>query len=208
VKQSDWTWYATGPGIGIQTNSGRLVIPCDNKVAKTIAHQSHVIYSDDHGKTWKLGGVVGPRPACNESQIVELSDGALLLNMRSYRGNNRRLIARSTDGGTSFSPPVEDPALIEPVCQGSVIRFSPDKPWVLFSNPASNKREKLTIRLSEDDAKTWKHSKLLHTGPSAYSCLGVLNDGTIVCLYERGDKDAYETITLARFDLDWLRTSP
>src|SRR5262245_44708945 len=33
VKRPDWTWYATGPGIGIQTSAGRLVIPCDNKVA-------------------------------------------------------------------------------------------------------------------------------------------------------------------------------
>ena len=27
VKQADWTWYATGPGVGIQTRTGRLVIP-------------------------------------------------------------------------------------------------------------------------------------------------------------------------------------
>ena len=46
--------------------------------------QSHVFCSDDAGKTWKLGGVVGPH--CNESQVVELANGTLLLNMRSYRG--------------------------------------------------------------------------------------------------------------------------
>src|SRR5262245_58292726 len=28
VKKPDWTWYATGPGVGIQTRGGRLVIPC------------------------------------------------------------------------------------------------------------------------------------------------------------------------------------
>ena len=83
VKKSDWTWYATGPGVGIQLKSGRLVIPCDNYVAGSKVRQSHVIYSDDGGKTWKLGGVVGPQ--CNESQIVELRDGSLLLNMRGYR---------------------------------------------------------------------------------------------------------------------------
>jgi hypothetical protein len=36
----------------------------------------------------------------------------------------------------------------------------------------------------------------------------VLPDGTIACLYERGDKNAYETITLARFSLDWLTDAP
>jgi sialidase-1 len=63
VKKSGWTWYATGPGVGIQLRSGRLVVPCDNQVAGSKVQQSHIIYSDDGGKTWKLGGVVGPQCA-------------------------------------------------------------------------------------------------------------------------------------------------
>lgn len=202
VKQPDWTWFATGPGVGIQTKFGRLVIPCDNKVAKTKARQSHVIYSDDKGETWKLGGVVGPN--CNESQIAELPDGSLLLNMRSYEANKRRLIAKSTDGGLTFSKPVEDQALIEPVCQASLIRYAADEPLLLFSNPASTKREKMTVRLSRDGGKTWPVARQLHAGPAAYSCLTVLPDKTIGCLYERGEKTPYEEISLARFPLTWL----
>jgi hypothetical protein len=41
-------------------------------------------------------------------------------------------------------------------------------------------------------------------GPSAYSDLAVLPDGTICCLYEAGKEGPYETITLARFPLEWL----
>ncbi len=210
VKVPDWTWYATGPGVGIQTNSGRLVIPCDNKVAGTKARQSHVIYSDDHGATWKLGGVVGPD--CNESQIVELADGRLMLNMRTYMANNRRLVATSSDGGLTFTKPVEDPTLIEPVCQASILRFSGlragEKSVVLFSNPASTKREKLTVRASYDECKTWPATRVLHDGPAAYSCLTVLPDGTIGCLYERGEKSPYETITFARFPIGAIREEP
>lgn len=201
VKLKEWTWYATGPGVGIQMANGRLVIPCDNKVAGTKARQSHVIYSDDRGETWKLGGVVGPN--CNECQVVERADGSLLLNMRSYQANKRRLLATSNDGGMTWSNAVEDPALIEPVCQASLIR-SPG--GLLFSNPASTKREKLTVRLSRDDGKTWPVSRLLHQGPAAYSCLTVLPDGMIGCLYECGQKGSYEKITLARFPLSWLAT--
>jgi sialidase-1 len=200
VKRSEWTWYATGPGVGIQLQSGRLVIPCDNKVAGSKARQSHVIYSDDQGLSWQLGGVVGPN--CNESQVVERADGSLLLNMRSFEANNRRLVATSKDGGLTWSPPVEDPVLIEPVCQASILRL-PTRA-LLFSNPASTRREKMTVRLSTDDGQTWPVAKLLHEGPAAYSCLTILPDGTIGCLYERGDKHAYETITLARFPLSWL----
>lgn len=203
TKKADWTWYATGPGVGIQTKDGRLVIPCDNKVAVTKGRQAHAIYSDDHGATWKLGGVAGPN--CNECQVVELSDGRLLLNMRTYRANNRRLISYSSDKGESWTSPVEDQTLIEPVCQGSIIRGPGSTSQFVFSNPASLKREKMTVRLSNDDCRSWSVSRELHAGPAAYSCLTVLPDGSLGCLYERGTKDAYETITFARFSLAWLR---
>ncbi len=203
VKQPDWTWYATGPGVGIQLKSGRLIIPCDNKVAATKTRQSHVIYSDDRGSTWKLGGVIGPN--CNESQVIERADGSLLINMRSYESNHLRLVSSSTDGGLSWTKRVEEPTLIEPVCQASMLRLPGEGSRVIFSNPASLKRENLTVRLSLDDGRSWPTSRVLHAGPAAYSCLTVLQDGTIGCLYERGDKQPYETITLARFPMKWLQ---
>ncbi len=211
VKRADWTWYATGPGVGVQLRDGpqrgRLIVPCDNKVAGSKVRQSHVIYSDDHGATWKLGGVVGPN--CNESQAVELKDGRLMLNMRSYQANRRRLVATSKDGGLTFTAPKEDATLIEPVCQASILRYAGEggdkgKSYVLFSNPASTKREKLTVRASDDEGQTWAIQRLLHAGPAAYSCLTVLPDGMIGCIYERGEKDPYQTITFARFPFSWL----
>ncbi len=202
VKKTEWTWYATGPGVGIQLKSGRLLIPCDSKSDNGKVRESHVIYSDDSGKSWKLGGVVGPQ--CNESQAVELTDGTVMLNMRTYQANNRRQVAISKDGGETFTKPVEDAALIEPVCQGSILRLPGPHGGILFANPASTKREKLTVKLSRDEGKTWAHARQLHAGPAAYSCLTVFPNGEIGCLYERGDKTPYETITFARFPRDWL----
>jgi sialidase-1 len=201
VKRPDWTWYATGPGVGIQLRSGRLVVPCDHQVAGSKEQRSHVVLSDDGGRTWRLGCVVGPR--CNESQAVELQDGRLLLNIRSYRGNHRRLVATSKDGGQTFSEPVEDRELIEPVCQASILRHPGVPGGVLFANPASTKRERMTVRFSRDGGKTWPHARVLHAGPAAYSCLAVLPDGAVACLYERGDKSPYETITLVRLPPGW-----
>ena len=57
----------------------------------------------------------------------------------------------------------------------------------------------MTVRLSEDEGKTWPVSKVLWPGPAAYSCLAVLPNGDIACLFEAGEKQAYERITLARF---------
>ncbi len=62
----------------------------------------------------------------------------------------------------------------------------------------------MTVRLSYDEGKTWPVGKLLHRGPSAYSCLAALPGGDIACLYEMGENHAYEKIAFVRFTLGWL----
>ncbi|HUT35951.1 MAG TPA: sialidase family protein [Planctomycetota bacterium] len=209
TRKPHWRWYATGPGVGIQLKSGRMVIPCDNSDhsdPKKHPYGSHVIYSDDHGATWKLGGTITDK--VNECQVAELADGTLMMNMRSYAGKHRRAVSTSNDGGLTWAPPALDEALVEPVCQASFLRYTlaetHGKNRLLFSNPASASRVNMTVRLSYDEGRTWPVAKTINPGPSAYSCLTVLPDMTIGCLYERGDRGAYEKITFARFPLDWL----
>ena len=205
VKPPHWTWYATGPGAGIQTergpHAGRLIAPCDHIEAVTQRYYSHVIYSDDHGATWQLGGVT-PRDQVNECQVVELSDGRLMLNMRNYDPAMRtRQVALSVDGGETWQDQHPNETLIEPICQASLRRYA----WgtLLFSNPASSTaRERMTVRASLDDGATWPGQVLLHAGPSAYSDLAVLPDGSIACLYEAGEQNPYERIMLARFGIE------
>lgn len=207
VSEPNWTWYATGPGCGMQTKSGRLIIPCDHRVAGTRERGSHVFYSDDHGATWKLGGRVAPDT--NECQIAELSNGTLMLNMRSYHGKNRRAISTSRNGGTTWSKLILDDELIEPVCQAGFLHFSEQgKHLLLFSNPASTARERMTLRLSADDGETWPSARRLHDGPAAYSCLTALSNGSVGCLYEMGDRSPYERIRFASFSIAWLRSAP
>lgn len=208
VKAPDWTWFATGPGVAIQLAGGRLLVPCDHYLAGTKAARSHVIFSDDHGATWRPGGVVGG--GVNECQVAERADGTLLLNMRNEppRPGEGRAISTSRDGGRSWSEPIRDPALLEPGCQASLIRLADrrehEQDRLLFSNPAGTRRERMTVRLSDDGGKTWPVARVVHAGPAAYSCLAVLPDGSIACLYERGEAHPYERITFARFALWWL----
>jgi sialidase-1 len=218
TKKSSWGWYATGPGVGIQLrygpHKGRMVIPCDHSYTihtdqgDSVKRGDHIIYSDDHGLSWHLGGVITPK--VNECQVVEVADGngTLLMNMRSYFGSHTRTQSTSYDGGASWTAPVEIPELVEPVCQASIIRYSwpgKNKPGSLFFlNPASSaKRHNMAIRISYDEGKTWPFIRTLHAGPSAYSSLTVLRNNEIGCLYEAGEKKPYERIIFQRLKITY-----
>jgi len=136
------------------------------------------------------------------------ADGGLLLNMRNTVEANLRAQSVSHDGGQTWTAPEFLPELAEARCQGSLLRYHwPDGKVpgrLLFSNPAGLRRRDLTVRVSRTDGKTWPVSRTLHEGPAAYSCLSVLPDKTIGCLYECGRTHAYEKITFARFPLGWV----
>jgi len=174
-----------------------------------------VTISDDHGRTWTLAGRT-PQHQVNECEVVELADGRLMLNMRMQRirrnydrSQRARKVSISQDGGMTWGDVYSDPVLIEPICQASIRRAS----WpgevredaILFSNPAhEEERRNMTVRLSTDGGRSWSASRCLHPGPSAYSCLAVLQDGDVACLYEAGRVRPYELIVFTRFPLAWL----
>lgn len=209
LRKPHWGWYATGPGNAIQMThgeyAGRIVVPAnhsDTQSDKGHYYSSHVFFSDDGGRSWVLGGTAGP--ATNESTVAERADGSLLLNMRSYAGVNRRAVSVSSDGGVSWSAPVLDTALVEPVCQASMVRDdrldgTSTNARILFANPASTKRERLTLRVSTDDGRSWDKVILIYSGSSAYSSIAVLPDGRVGILFER---DAYQRISLRLLHVD------
>lgn len=221
VKQPDWGHHAFGPGIGIQLqrgpHAGRLLLPANFRRSfdKGQPSFSHVIFSDDHGETWRLGGVLGE--FTNECQIAEtIEDGrpGLLINMRNHWGrggvaekSGKRLVARSRDGGATWTAEQMDPGLPEPPCQASLFRYSfasadgHTKSILLFANPAGSSRQNLTVRLSRDEGKTWPGSKLLVPGSAAYSCLARLPDGRVGAIVETQN---YQKLQFAVFDLAWL----
>lgn len=209
VKKDDWTWYATGPCHGIQLkkgkNNGRLIIPCDHLKSGTKKYFSHIIYSDDNGLIWKLGGST-PQDQVNECTVAKLSDGRLMLNMRNYdRTVKTRKISFSKDGGLTWGNIFADTTLIEPICQGSLLRYSfadQGKSRLFFLNPADkNKRQNMTLRLSYTEGSEWVKSKVLYKGPSAYSDLTRMPNGNIGCLYEAGHKFPYEGIVFQEISL-------
>ena len=236
-SEYDWKVIATGPAHGIQLKTGRLLVPIWLSTGTGgHAHRPSVtstVYSDDHGKTWHCGDVAVPNTPewinPNETVIVELADGRVMLNVRSESLAHRRLITTSPDGAKGWSKPRFDDALLEPICMGSIARLTSQpasaKNRIVFVNPhnlaradgkaadgKSRDRKNVSVKLSYDEGQTWPVDKVLEAGYSAYSDITVLPDGTMLCLYERGhNTDAankkptsYAYLTLARFNVEWL----
>jgi sialidase-1 len=203
--------HEIGPGAGIQLQSGRLVVQV----------YDGIIYSDDHGQTWKQGGTAPGD--FNETQVVELVDGSLLF---SRRKSPNRVFLYSKDVGQTWSQPDPQPDLPDPDCQGSMIRFTREdqgytKNRLLFANPVSGAiaagsvvsdprgRFNVTVRMSYDEGKTWPVEKRILTGPGAYSSMAVFPDGSVGILFETGMQfgdyvDHYSKEVFARFTVDWL----
>jgi sialidase-1 len=159
-----WTVCATGPGHGTQLRSGRMIIPVwlsdgsgkEQGKGKRGHRPSIVslIYSDDHGKTWKRGSIVCRHGDVidtvkvvnpSETIAVELGDGRVMFNMRSESDCQRRLVAVSPDGVSGWTGHRWEKALLEPVCMASLIRY--DWPHngqpghILFANPDNLERK-------------------------------------------------------------------
>ena len=112
-------------------------------------------------------------------------------------GARRRAYAWSHDGGLSFPRTGYAEGLPEPICHASVLRFTGpathDRNRVLFSNPASaTRRERLTVRLSYDECRTWNAGKVVYEDHAAYSDLCVAPDLSICCLFDHGRGTGYD----------------
>lgn len=215
------TTIASGPGIGIQLtqgkHAGRILIPLNE--GPFGQWNIYVAYSDDGGATWQMGSnapgnfLQGTKTltssTVNEVQVVELSDGQVMLNARRWAGKPVRKFTTSADAGESWSSIQDASELQDPSCMGSIIRYpareKSETSYLLYSGPNStNQRKSGTIYLSKDDGKTWLVQRLLEPGTFAYSCLTVLPDGEIGCLYEADDT---KQIAFVRFPLEWILSS-
>lgn len=193
-----------GPGHGFQLENGTLVVP----IYLTTAHwaQSVVatIYSTDGGKTWKAGTKV-PNPGkfvkIHENMMVQLPNGKIMANMRTP-GTNFRSVSVTKGPNKPWKKPHLDKTLPDPINQASLARY--DEDTILFINTAdSSSRTHLTVRVSNDNGKTWAVSKEIYEDVAGYSDIDVGPDKTIYIFYE---KPQGKHIAFARFNMAWLKS--
>ncbi|CAG7626963.1 exo-alpha-sialidase [Paenibacillus allorhizosphaerae] len=191
-----WKVVATGPGHGIELRNGRLLAPV--WLANGPTDRNHgpsvvtTIYSDDKGVTWKTGEILydsAQVKSPGEPTAVELEDGSVMMNIRS--GLKMRSVSVSPDGISRWTPMKPDEALVDPSNFAGIARYSfqagSGHNRILFTNANdSAHRRNITLRMSEDDGKTWKYSRVIQPGQGAYSDVNVAPDKTIHLLYEQG----------------------
>lgn len=207
---------SSGQGIQLKYGpyAGRLIQQFSGWVATgsgtSTVTQAWSVYSDDHGQSWQVGSKVGSR--MDENKVVELSDGSILLNSRdNARSLGGRWIARSTDGGVSYSAPVADMNLVDGGTNAALFRLFPaaaqgsrEAKKLAFINPPhvyAEGRRNLTVKISCDDGVTWPGRRLLHAGASAYSTGTRLADGAFGVYYEVSSP---ADMRFAKFDDAWL----
>ena len=212
TKDNPWTarFAASGQGIQIQhgAHAGRLVQQYTIRTADGTV-QAVSVYSDDHGKTWQAGTPTGT--GMDENKIVELSNGSLMLNSRASDGSGFRKVARSTDGGQTWSEPASDKNLPDSVDNAQIIRAFPNaapsdpRAKVLLlshsPNPRPWSRDRGTISMSCDDGASWATGKVFNKNFVGYTTIAVQSDGSIGLLSEDGN---YGGIWYRNFTMNWL----
>ena len=199
-----------GSGNGIITSKGRIMFVAAMRTGEEWGGtmDNVLVYSDDQGKPWHTSPVA--RANGDESKVVELSDGTLLISSRNRAGGaNARTFVRSTDSGMTWSEPQTWPELTGNACNAALARYAPigsgkDQHLLLHTLPTSPTRDHLRLFLSEDEGKTWRYSRELCGGEAVYSELVILPDGSIGVISEEDDRPGFD-IYFTRVSLDWLR---
>ncbi len=196
-----WRCSVVGPGGGIETRDGRLVIP----VWMFEPYGVFAVFSTDRGRTWQRGQRV-PVISGDECQLVELHDGRLMIDIRQQSGP-RRWLSTSSDGGQTWSP-ARPGEKVTPVCCAIERYPAPvggeGGDWILWTGPKGPDRANLVVRISRDEGLTFPRERAVAPGLAAYSDLAVLRDGTVGVLWERGAERGYQFITFTRFNREWL----
>jgi sialidase-1 len=223
IKKPEWQLLLAGPGMGITLNDGTLVFAAQFKENIGVQaidggqYTSHstIVYSKDGGETWHMG--TGAKPNTTEAQVVQLTDGRLMLNMRDDLNRhvkdetNGRAVAITRDLGQMWEiHPSSNSALPEPNCMASLIAHDMivDGKWqqvLFFSNPNSKiKRVNMTIKASFDGGNNWPENSqiLLNSAQgNGYSCMTMVDDQTIGLIYEGVKELFFQKVPLKDFSL-------
>ena len=178
-------------GRGIQTKKGTLLHCLVN-----LQKGTHVFGSNDNGKTWFITET--PTSPGDESKIVELNDGSWMVNSRVNKLGYRYSHVSNDDGKTWISKKEE--SIIDPGCNGSLIRYSHGEKNLLLLTNINNKKERkeIVLRYSIDEGRSWSNPKIIYNGEAAYSSMTVMENGNLGLFFEMDNytKNVFTSISI------------
>ena len=233
MVKADWMKFlGVGPGVGITLQNGphkgRIVVPVytTNRTNHLNGSQSsRIIYSDDHGKTWHMGGGVNDNRTLHdgtvvdssnmnnyyaqntESSVVQLNNGQLKLFMRGLTGDLQ--VATSNDGGITWDNYVARYDVPDVYVQMAATHTVQDgKEYILLANANGPGRKNGYIRVArveEDGELTWLHHHLIQEGEYAYNSLQQIGPKEFGLLYEHHEAGGNPyTLSFKKFNWDYL----
>ena len=233
MVKADWMKFlGVGPGVGITLQNGphkgRIVVPVytTNRTHHLDGSQSsRIIYSDDHGKTWHMGGGVNDNRTLHdgtvvdssnmnnyyaqntESSVVQLNNGQLKLFMRGLTGDLQ--VATSNDGGITWDNYVARYDVPDVYVQMAATHTVQDgKEYILLANANGPGRKNGYIRVArveEDGELTWLHHHLIQEGEYAYNSLQQIGPKEFGLLYEHHEAGGNPyTLSFKKFNWDYL----
>ena len=234
MVKADWMKFlGVGPGTGITLHTGphkgRIIVPVytTNQTHHLNGSQSsRIIYSDDHGKTWHMGGGVNDHRTLTdgtvidsstmsnyyaqntESSVVQLNNGDLKLFMRGLTGDLQ--VATSKDGGVTWENDIKRYADVKDVyVQLAAIHTMHDgKEYIVLSNAGGPGRFNGLVhlaRVEENGELTWLKHNPIQSGKFAYNSIQDLGNGEYGLLYEHADNNQNEyTLSYKKFNWDFL----
>lgn len=205
--------WAFGPGHGIVTGDGTLIVPAwfvpKHCNAPIEAHAPSVLttfYSKDNGETWAVGDILESTSSIiypNETVGALTSDGKVYLNIR-FSGLCRAK-AYSENGYSNWTEYEPDYKLLDPCCFGSVAVYNDkENPYtIIFGNCDSNTgRNHVTVKASVDNGYTFPISKLIDAERGGY--VEVATDSKAKLIYLLYEEKAGENDYLVTFNYEWL----
>ena len=233
MVKADWMKFlGVGPGVGITLQNGphkgRIVVPVytTNRTNHLNGSQSsRIIYSDDHGKTWHMGGGVNDNRTLHdgtvvdssnmnnyyaqntESSVIQLNNGQLKLFMRGLTGDLQ--VATSNDGGITWDNNVARYDVPDVYVQMAATHTVQDgKEYILLANANGPGRKNGYIRVArveEDGELTWLHHHLIQEGEYAYNSLQQIGPKEFGLLYEHHEAGGNPyTLSFKKFNWDYL----
>ena len=233
MVKADWMKFlGVGPGVGITLQNGphkgRIVVPVytTNRTNHLNGSQSsRIIYSDDHGKTWHMGGGVNDNRTLydgtvvdssnmnnyyaqnTEASVVQLNNGQLKLFMRGLTGDLQ--VATSNDGGITWDNYVARYDVPDVYVQMAATHTVQDgKEYILLANANGPGRKNGYIRVArveEDGELTWLHHHLIQEGEYAYNSLQQIGPKEFGLLYEHHEAGGNPyTLSFKKFNWDYL----